>query len=177
MSGDDGFARELSAALPGLHAHVRRKVRHHSVAEDLIQDTLVAALRNAEDYVPGTNIQAWLAVIYRRVAGNYWRREATRTEYARTARPEEAVPPDQIDRVTLLDAGELMESLPADQNEALFLIVWEQKSYAEAAGILGCSIGTVKSRVSRARAAIARGLGMGHEEDEGREGPGYGQGM
>lgn len=131
-------------------------------SEDLMHDTVIAAMEMADSYTPGTNMEAWLFTIQRGIFRNSIRRARTRKSYqeSNAEAPEPAEPPPQIDYLVFQEAKEAIERLPVDQKAAFFLVAYDGKSYNEAAEILGCSVGTVKSRVSRARAEIARSIGL-----------------
>ncbi len=114
---------------------------------------------------------AFRFTMLRGINKNYVRREITKKKFhdAQT-KDSEAQLPDQMDKLMLDEARQAFDELPVDQRAALFLIVYDGQSYGEAALALGCNVGTVKSRVSRARAAIAKRLDWEHNAIEGQAG-------
>jgi RNA polymerase sigma-70 factor (ECF subfamily) len=131
--------------------------RSKDIAEDLVSETVITALKNWDQYTPGTNMGAWLYTIQ---AGHYRNlvRKNRKTAFFET--DEDAsfvgIPAPQQSSVELIDAIRIIDTLPSDQRSALYLICRDGHSYEDAARILDCEVGTVKSRVYRARAAIAK---------------------
>jgi RNA polymerase sigma-70 factor (ECF subfamily) len=150
---DQGFDFEgdLIALLPQLRAFARSLVGHDG--DDLVQDTAIRALKSRHTFVPGTNLKAWLFTILRNQWVTAGRRK--RTEVALAEDFDLPTPPPQEHAVALRDFARLLKRLPAKQREALLLVAAEGFSYEEAAAISRTSVGTVKSRVSRARAFLA----------------------
>jgi RNA polymerase sigma-70 factor (ECF subfamily) len=138
-----------------------------------VQDTLVKALANVDRFEPGSNLRAWLFTILR---NHYYsqlrkmRREVEDADGKLAARI--AVRPDQDGSVDLEDFKAAFVQLAPDHREVLTLVGASGCSYEEAAQICGCAVGTIKSRVNRARRKLADLLGL---EDEGqpfpKEGP------
>jgi len=161
------FKKELIRRIPDMMRFAMSMTRSAQESEDLMHDTVIAAMEMADSYTPGTNMAGWLFTIQRGIFNNSLRRARTRRNYQKSQEdmPEPAELPRQIDHLVFQEAREAIEALPVDQKAAFFLVAYDGKSYNEAADILGCSVGTVKSRVSRARAEIARSIGMA-EDDE-----------
>lgn len=138
-------------------------------ADDLVQETLVRALANIDSFRQGTNLTAWLFTILR----NHFR-----SEYRKRRREVEDIDgrhteslkthPEQIGHVELAEFRAALAKLPADQREVVILVGASGFSYEEAAEICGCAVGTIKSRLSRGRAQLARLLDI---EDGGDFGP------
>jgi RNA polymerase sigma-70 factor (ECF subfamily) len=145
------FEGDLIALLPQLRAFARSLVGYDG--DDLVQDTLVRALKSRHTFVPGTNLKAWMFTILRNQWVTAGRRKRIETGLLDDHTPP--TPPTQEHAVALRDFCRLLKRLPAKQREALLLVAAEGFSYEEAAAISRTSVGTVKSRVSRARAFLA----------------------
>jgi len=154
-SSPPDFKKELLALVPFLRAFARSLCGHRDLADDLAQDTLVRAWQARGAFTPGTNMKAWLFTILRNQfysdRRRAWRQMDWNQELA------EMIPgssSDQLRALELDDVSRAMRKLGAEQREALILVGAGGFSYEEAAAISACPIGTVKSRVARARAAI-----------------------
>lgn len=164
------FKSELIEAVPALRAFARSLSGRTDLADDLAQETLLRAWANRKSFTPGTNLKAWLFTILRNAFYSGLRKSIREVEdpdevHARNV----AVPPSQEDGVDLGDLQRALERLPAEQCEALVLIGASGFSYEEAANICGCAVGTMKSRVSRARRALLADLGSVPRDDDGPE--------
>jgi RNA polymerase sigma-70 factor, ECF subfamily len=163
------FRDDLVAAIPMLRGFARSLSGNRDRADDLVQETLAKAIANKDKYRPGTNLHAWLVTILRNQYYSEGRRrwrEVSDAEGTYAARLTE--PPGQHGYLELRDFLSALQVLPADQREALILVGASGLSYEEAAGVLGTRVGTVKSRVSRARArleAMLEGEGFHRDED------------
>jgi len=153
---------ELVEALPMLRAFARSLAGNRDRADDLVQETVMRALANKDKFQEGTNLHAWLVTILRNQyysEGRKRRREVEDAEGAHAARLSDiAAQPGHLELDDFLRA---MQILPSEQREALVLIGASGFSYEEAAEICGVRIGTVKSRVSRARARLEEVLNGG----------------
>src|SRR5690606_21963626 len=132
------------------------------------QETLVKAWDKQDSFQPGTNLKAWLFTILRNEFYSQMRkrrREVEDTDGLITARL--SVHPSQDGTSDLADFRRALELLPEDQREAIILIGGSGFSYEEAAEICGCAVGTIKSRVSRARSRLQEILGISGEGDFG----------
>ncbi|CAL2056651.1 sigma-70 family RNA polymerase sigma factor [Actinocorallia cavernae] len=149
-----------------LHADVLRYVTYLSgdpqTAHDLTQDTFARAFGSLHRYEGRASARTWLLSIARRAVADSLRRAAVRPRIADTVDWQTAVEgtqprglPGFDDGIALLD---LLETLPDERREAFLLTQVVGLSYEEAAGFTGCPIGTVRSRVSRARATLERVL-------------------
>ena len=157
--GSTSVRARLPGLLPDLRAFARFLLRDRVQADDLVQDTLVRALAAIDQFRPETNLKAWLFTIQRNAFYEQARRR--RRESAaldRQAPPEESGPEPQAARNELSDLQRLLWTLPALQREALVLVGAQELDYEEAALICGVPVGTVKARVSRARALLARAV-------------------
>ena len=165
---DDDFKTELTGLIPSMRAFARSLCRNPAEADDLAQDALLKAWGHRESYTEGTNMKAWVFMILRNQfyseKRRSWRRQdldpevAERTLIAVT-NPDGGLALDEVRRALLM--------LPDDQREALILIGAGGLSYEEAAEITGAAVGTVKSRVSRARDRLARILEDGAYDADG----------
>src|SRR6185437_9856427 len=146
------FKRELLATLRSLRAFAFSLSGRHDKADDLVQDTIMKPWAKQESFQMGTNLKAWLFTILRNEFYSQMRkrgREVQDSDGIMTARL--AVHPAQHGQLDLKDFRSALERLPEDQREAIILIGASGFSYEEAAEICGCTVGTIKSRVSRAR--------------------------
>jgi RNA polymerase sigma-70 factor (ECF subfamily) len=165
------FKAALLAALPPLRAFALSLSGRADVADDLVQETVMKAWAKQADFRLGTNIQAWLVTILRNTFYSQMRkrgREVQDSEGTFTARL--SVPPAQDGVMDLSDFRRALAELPDDQREALLLVGASGFSYEEAAAICGCAVGTVKSRVSRARSRLQEILGIEGAADYGPDG-------
>lgn len=153
---DATFKRELAAMLPHLRAFGRSLCGNADLADDLVQETMLKAWKAREQYVPGpSSMKSWAFVILRNCFLSQMRRKKFTADYDELAAERLLVAPDdQDDSLHLGDVQRGLMLLPVDQREALVLIGAGQLSYEEAAAICGCAVGTMKSRVSRARSAL-----------------------
>lgn len=169
MSGQPpSFKAAMLAALPALRAFAMSLSGRHDVADDLVQETVMKAWSKQDAFTLGTNMNAWLFTILRNLYYSQMRkrgREVQDVDGVFTARL--GVAPSHDGRMDLADFRNALESLPADQREAVLLIGAAGFSYEEAAEICGCATGTVKSRVSRARSRLQLILGVSGASDYG----------
>jgi RNA polymerase sigma-70 factor (ECF subfamily) len=143
--------------IPALRAFAWSLSHNGSDADDLVQDTLIKAWTNREKFEPGTNLRAWLFTILRNTYYTHVlrRRREVRDEtgeYAETLRS----PATQDWSVAMRSLQLALQKLPAEHREALILVGAAGLSYEEAAEICGCALGTIKSRVNRARARLLK---------------------
>ncbi len=150
------FLNEISACVPALRRYARALTHDRDVADDLVQDCLERAIRKRAIWRPTCTVKAWLFQIllnlYRNDLQQNRRRPASTPMDAPTAEPQQQ--PEQFSRLALADTSKALQALPAEQREALLLVVLEGINYVEAAQILNIPIGTLMSRISRARTAL-----------------------
>ena len=153
---DAVFKQELAAMLPHLRAFGRSLTGNADLADDLVQETMLKAWKARASYIPGaSSMKSWAFVILRNCFLSQMRRRKFTAEYDELAAERLLVAPDdQDDSLHLADVQRALLMLPVDQREALVLIGAGQLSYEEGAAICGCAVGTMKSRVSRARVAL-----------------------
>lgn len=155
MAYDDEFKAELVENLPHLRAFSHLIARNHALAEDLVQDTIVRALANRHQFKPGTNLKGWLIIILRNRFFNEMRRSSRKSEVSMENHGDlSVVDGGQEVSVEIRDFNAAFRKLPPTQREALVLVGASGFSYEEAAEIAHCPVGTMKSRVSRARAEL-----------------------
>jgi RNA polymerase sigma-70 factor (ECF subfamily) len=158
------FKQQLVDAIPMLRGFARSLSGNRDRADDLVQETLAKAIANREKYRPGTNLHAWLVTILRNQYYSEGRRrwrEISDGEGTHAARLTDQ--PHHAGYLEMRDFLSALQLLPDVQREALILVGASGLSYEEAAEVLGTRIGTVKSRVSRARARLEVLL-AGHED-------------
>jgi len=160
-AGAGRFGDDLIAALPALRAFALSLAVNAARADDLVQETLLKAWANRNRFQPGTNFTAWLFTILRNHFYSEIRKHKREVEDADGAAASRMVSlPDQIERIELQNVWSRLAKLPASQREALILVGAQGMTYEAAAEMIGCQVGTVKSRVSRARLSLADSLGF-----------------
>ena len=151
----DSFKTELLELVPYLRAFARSLSGRHEGADDLAQEALVKAWQSRDSFVPGTNLKAWLFTILRNQFYSERRRAWRQVPW--DAENADAIPGNSDDQgwaAELSDIARALQALPAEQREALILVGAGGFAYEEAAQISNCAVGTVKSRVARARRAL-----------------------
>jgi RNA polymerase sigma factor (sigma-70 family) len=156
------FKRELTGVVPHLRAFARGLCGRPDLADDLVQETLLKAWAAQDRFEPGTSMRAWTFVILRNAYLTDMRRNRFRGEYDEgVAERILTAPAGQEEPIHLSDLHRALLTLPAERREALLLVGAGGFSYEEAAAICGCAVGTIKSRVGRARAALTEMLANG----------------
>ena len=168
-SDDVRFKHELVALIPHLRAFARTLAGEPAAADDLAQDALVKAWDARASYQMGTNMKAWTFMILRNQFYSERRRSWRQIQLDQEAAERTLVAIDDPSAPLALDELRLgLGMLPAEQREALILVGAGGFAYEEAAEICGCAVGTVKSRVSRARRALQVILEDGGYDRDGR---------
>ncbi|WP_298285128.1 sigma-70 family RNA polymerase sigma factor [Novosphingobium sp.] len=151
------FKRELTGVIPHLRAFARGLCGRPDLADDLVQETLLKAWAAQERFEPGTSMRAWTFVILRNAYLTDMRRNRFRADYDETVAERILVAPAaQEGPMHLSDMHRALLTLPPERREALLLVGAGGFSYEEAAQICGCAVGTIKSRVGRARATLTQ---------------------
>src|ERR1700751_5590509 len=155
----------MLGAVPSLRAFAISLSGNVDRADDLVQETLLRAIANIDSFQPGTNMSAWLFTILRNLFRSEYRKrrrevEDTDGSYAETLKSH----PEQQSRVEFEEFRAALSRLPPDQREALILVGASGFSYEEAAAICECAVGTIKSRVNRARTRLAELLSIDSDE-------------
>ena len=157
------FRRELVELLPRLRRFAFVLTKSHADAEDLVQAAVERALRHADSWEPGTRLDSWLY----RIMQNLWRDELRahrrRAEPLDTATEVMGVDGREVttQHIQSIEAREALHALPEDQRLVVALVVLDGMSYQEAAESLSVPVGTVMSRLARARAKLATTLSGG----------------
>ncbi|MCB2076405.1 MAG: sigma-70 family RNA polymerase sigma factor [Novosphingobium sp.] len=155
----DEFRHDLIAIMPQLRAFARGLTGRPDYADDLVQEAIIKAWSARDRFTPGTNMRAWTFAILRNHYISELRRSKRQADYDEEAAERLLVAKgDQEDRMHLSDLDAALQELPPERREALVLVGAGGFTYEEAADIAGCAIGTMKSRVARARAELARRL-------------------
>lgn len=152
---DREFKDALAKAIPQLRAFARSLSGNPDLADDLVQETMLKAWAARDRYAAGTNFRAWSFTILRNHYFSLTRRWRFTGDWDDlTADRLLAAPASQDTSVELRDLMRALDQLPAPQREALILVGAGGISYEETAEITGVAVGTVKSRVARARVAL-----------------------
>lgn len=154
---------EIISYIPGLRVYARGLCRNASEADDLVQETLLRAIEKASQYQSDTNLRAWLFTIMRnRFYSNFLKRKRE-APAASDCASTVAIPVEgrQLWHVEMTDVKKALATLPVHYRETLILVAVLGESYIRAAEILDCDIGTIKSRLSRARTLLRDRLGAG----------------
>ena len=159
LSGDEHtetFKAALLEILPQLRAFARSLSGRRDYADDLVQEALIKAWSSRDSFRPGTNMKSWTFTILR----NHYVSELRRNSRDSALDPQTAenmliMPAEQEARVHLSDMEAALQQLSPERREAVVLVGAGGFTYEEAAGICDCAIGTIRSRVARARAELA----------------------
>jgi RNA polymerase sigma-70 factor (ECF subfamily) len=168
MNVDPALRDQILAAIPSLRAFAISLSGNVDRADDLVQETILRALANIHSFQPGTNLPAWLFTILRNLFRSEYRKRRREVEdadgsFAQTLKSN----PDQIGRIEFQEFRHALAELPSDQREALILVGASGFSYEEAADICECAVGTIKSRVNRARSRLAKLLAVDNIDEIG----------
>ena len=146
----------MLGAVPSLRAFAISLSGNVDRADDLVQETLLRAMANIDSFQPGTNLPAWLFTILRNLFRSEYRKRRREVEDADGSYAESLKSyPEQHGRIEFEEFRVALMKLPADQREALILVGASGFSYEETAAICECAVGTIKSRVNRARRRLA----------------------
>lgn len=150
------FAEQLEAIIPHLRGYARSLARSTAQADDLVQDALLRAWSARDRFQAGTNFKAWMFVILRNIFLSGVRCLKFEQAPSGDEQPEIAARPEQPGHMELLAMRDALAKLSSARREALMLVGAAGMSYEEAAEVCGCAVGTIKSRVSRARTELQR---------------------
>jgi RNA polymerase sigma-70 factor, ECF subfamily len=151
------FEQRVQALIPALRSYARALVRDADRAEDLLQDSLERALSRQPLFIRDDNLRGWLFRVMHNVYLNSFRtlsRMGTTVELDEETLP--SVQPEQLSHVEVAETLAAFDRLPDECREALWLVVVEGIGYREASRVLGVPLGTLVSRVSRAREELRR---------------------
>ena len=166
MDVDTEWRDQVVALIPALRAFAWSISRNGSDADDLVQDTLIKAWSHRDKFETGTNLRAWLFTILR---NTYYtavvrRRREVRDEDDQHARSLTSAPTQEWG-LALRALQAALNELPPEHREALILVGAAGLSYEEAAEICGCALGTIKSRVNRARNRLLKVMDLDSAAD------------
>jgi RNA polymerase sigma-70 factor (ECF subfamily) len=151
------FEQDLIALIPGMRSFSRMLCPNRAAAEDLTQEGLTKAWRARDRFQQGTNLKAWVFTILRNEFYSEHRRAWRNVHWDETlAETIPVAPKEQEWAMDISDVARALAQLPKCQREAVILVAAGGFSYAEAADICGAKVGSMKSRVSRGRATLAR---------------------
>jgi RNA polymerase sigma-70 factor, ECF subfamily len=168
MSPRKQVREAMLAAVPSLRAFAISLSGNVDRADDLVQEALLRAWANLDSFEPGTNMSAWLFTILRNLFRSEYRKRRREVEDAEGSYAEQlTTPPEQNSRLEIDEFREALKLLPPEQRESLILVGASGFSYEEAAQICGCAVGTIKSRVNRARGRLAEILAIESASDFG----------
>ena len=167
-----GLRDALVAQIGNLRAFAVSLCGDRERADDLVQETLFKAWNHLDSFQEGTNLKAWLFTILRNTYFSERRRRKREVEdvdggYAAKLSSS----PEQHGHMDMRDFQDALSGLPADQRESLVLVGAAGFSYEEAAEISGCAVGTIKSRVNRARRRLADTLQLDSDDADVRYAP------
>jgi RNA polymerase sigma-70 factor, ECF subfamily len=166
---DDQLLRDqIVASVPNLRGFAISLAGDVDRADDLVQETVLRALANIHSFEPGTNLAAWLFTILRNQFRSQYRKRRREIDDCDGRFAEKLkLLPEQHVRLEFNELRQALARVPTDQREALILVAASGFSYQEAAEICGCAVGTVKSRVHRARLQLAELLSLKSADDFG----------
>lgn len=168
MTVEASLRDELLAAVPALRAFAISFTNNRDRTDDLVQDTILRAWANIDKFEPGTNLNAWLFTILRTLVHAEYRkskREVEDADGAFAARLK--THPDKQSHLHFEDFRSALAMLPEDQREALLLVGAQGMSYEGPALMCNVALGTIKSRVNRARSKLASLLDFSYETELG----------
>jgi RNA polymerase sigma-70 factor, ECF subfamily len=153
----------IEAEIPRLRRYARYLAREADRADDLVQECLTRAIAKVDSWTPGTNLRAWLFVILRNCHINEVRRGQRTVLIGETGTDYDIVPTPagQEAHINLLEVRDAYLNLSEEHREVLLLVAIEGLQYEEAAEILRIPVGTIRSRLSRARQALRDALDDG----------------
>ncbi|GJD52495.1 hypothetical protein OPKNFCMD_5261 [Methylobacterium crusticola] len=159
-STTSSFREELLAAVPALRTFAMSLTHDAAQADDQVQDALLRAWQNQHRFQPGSHLMAWLFTILRNNFYTQYRKRRREVQDADSAAAGQLTAlASQEDGLELRALWARLRDLPPPQREALLLVGAHGLTYEAAAEVMGCQVGTVKSRVSRARATLAAAMG------------------
>src|SRR3954451_10041705 len=166
IGAGENFRADLLSVPRDLRAFALTLLGDSERADDLVQETLLRALEKWDTFEPGTNLQAWAFTLMRNLFYSDYRQRRREVEdvdglFAASV----AIPAEQPSRIEFADLRSALTRLPAEQREAVLLVGAEGYSYEEAAVICRTKVGTIKSRVNRARNHLAELLSHAAEHD------------
>ena len=164
---EDAFKKDLTDLIPHLRAFARSLCGNATLADDVAQEALLKAWNARERFIPGSNLKAWTFTILRNqfysIKRRSWRATSLEPEVAEQTIVANS---DAEHSVHLNELRRGLDMLKDDQREAIILVGASGLSYEEAAEICDCAVGTIKSRVSRARKALETIMNSGNFDSD-----------
>jgi RNA polymerase sigma-70 factor (ECF subfamily) len=155
----------LMKFVPHLPRMALARTRNADQANDLVQETILRAWDKRSNFQPDTSLEAWLFTIMRKQFFSDCRKHKWEVEDSDGSHAGSQIAlPEQSDRLAMQDMSAALAKLPRDQREAILLVGVDGMSYEEAAKVTGVAVGTMKSRVNRARTRLAHLLGLERED-------------
>ncbi len=157
---------DVVACVPNLQRYARRLTQGEEAVEDLVQETVTRALGSLASYRPTSDIKAWLFTIMKNYVRDLWRKQRKMSTVSLSQASEidtRSATAPQIDRLMLRELAEAIRRLPDHQRDVLLQVSIDPSSYEAASAALGIPVGTVRSRLFRARDSLHRLL-----DDSGR---------
>ena len=150
------FRDQLVAIIPALRSFARGLCGSRAMADDMAQEAMVRAWAARASYIQGTNFRAWMFIILRNQFYSTIRKDARMSTWDPEVAERLLVEaPAQQDGIHVSDVAKALQKLPPEQREVLLIVGANGASYEEAAEIIGCAVGTIKSRLARGRKALA----------------------
>lgn len=169
MTESPSFGDALIEAIPNLRAFAHSLSGDGQLSNDLVQETLLKAWAHKESFVPDSNLKAWLFTILRNTYFTHYRKSQREELDQDHAALNASVPATQLTQLEFEDMRRALMRLSPDHREALLLITAEGFSYEDAARVCGCAVGTMKSRVNRARSRLVEETSGQQHTKEGAE--------
>ncbi len=158
---------QLEREIPRLRRYARFLTRDYNRADDLVQDCLLRAIENIDKWKPGTNLRSWLFVVQKNIFRNDLQRAKKESSWEPSNNNEQlVVPASQEARLVLLEVRDAFFQLSDEHREILLLVAIEGMKYGEAALILDIPVGTVRSRLCRARLALNKLIEIREDSEE-----------
>lgn len=168
MTANPDIQDAMLTALPSLRAFAISLTGNRDAADDLVQDAILRAWTNLDKFEPGTSMNAWLFTILRNLFFSGYRKGRREIQDPDGVYAERLwTPPGQHYSCEFQELGQALAKLTPAHREALILIGAQGMTYEEAAQVTGVALGTLKSRVARARGRLAQLLGIQNNEDFG----------
>jgi RNA polymerase sigma-70 factor (ECF subfamily) len=168
VTQSQSFGDALTKAIPNLRAFAHSLSGDAQLSNDLVQETLLKAWAHKESFVPDSNLKAWLFTILRNTYFTHYRKAQREELDDDQAAMNASVPATQLTHLEFDDMQKALLRLSPDHREALLLITAEGFSYEDAARVCGCAVGTMKSRVNRARSRLLEATTGQQSSNEGR---------
>lgn len=153
------FEKQVLAVQPMLRAFSRSLTKNPTAAEDLFQDTMLRAFKNKDKYIEGSNIKAWLCTVMRNHFYSECRRHTLVSDPDDVFSSHMSVNPEQEIIIQLHEFERVFDSMTEEHKRSLIMVCIEGLSYEEAAKVESIPLGTMKSRVSRARSIVKEQIG------------------